>query len=282
MAHRINSTSVITGAGGGLGRALAIQLAMSGVRRLHLCDIDGSALAETANAVRHAGALAETSVIDVANSGQVEGFAAGVVAKSGVPYLVVNNAGVSLTGTFDRISMDDLEWIMGINFFGVVNGCRAFIPAMVAAGRGHLVNVSSIYGVIGVPGCSAYSAAKFAVRGFSEAIGFELDAKGVKVSVAIPGGIRTGIVRNGRFLGLDHYPDATRESIAQHFEKIAGLSPEDAARKLLAGILLGKKRILIGKDARFIDFVQRTMPNQWSKLILPLLTLPKPRTQQHG
>lgn len=261
---------VVTGAGGGLGRALAKAFAAAGAARIYLVDSDQGALSQTVDVIRAAGSGTEleAALVDVARSEAVDAFAAAVIDKSGPPDLVVNNAGVVLTATLERMSLADFEWLMGVNFWGVVYGCHAFAPAMAAAGRGHIVNLSSIHGCIGVPGISAYSASKFAVRGFSEAIGFELAPKGVTVSVVLPGCIHTNIARNARFRGLDD-PSITQAMIADRFDRLPGLTPDEAARRICAGITAGKRRIIIGRDAYAVDAIQRLLPAGWERVILP-------------
>jgi short-subunit dehydrogenase len=268
------STCVVTGAASGLGRALAFALAERGARRLFLVDCNESGLAATAEHVRRKGGEVLARVADLGQRESLSPLTDELIQKWGVPDLVINNAGVSLTATLDRLTLDDFEWLMNINFWAVVRSCVAFAKPMCAAGRGHLVNVSSIYGVVGIPGVSAYSASKFAVRGFTEAIAPELARKGVRATVVIPGGIRTDIVRNSRFRGLDGF-EVTHDELAGRFDQMARLHPEQAARRISEGILADRRRIVVGNDAKIVDLLQRCLPNAWGRFVLPRLAISK-------
>ena len=241
---------VITGAGSGIGRALALRSARAGAL-LALSDWDRDGLAETVGLAEQAGATkVRQDVVDVSDRAAVAAWAAGVVEELGRVDLVVNNAGVSLTGDFSDLTYDDLDWIVGINFWGVVHGSKEFLPHLVASGDGALVNISSLFGLVSVPGQSAYNATKYAVRGLTEAIREEMlvNRHPVTVTCVHPGGIRTGISRHGRkAVGLD----AAR--IDALFEKkLAKMSPDRAAEIILDGALAGKPRVLVGLDAHLI------------------------------
>jgi len=241
---------VITGAGSGIGRALALRSARSGAL-LALSDWDRDGLAETVALAEQAGATkVRQDVVDVSDRSAVASWAAGVVEELGRVNLVVNNAGVSATGDFSDLTYDDLDWIVGINFWGVVHGSKEFLPHLVASGDGALVNISSLFGLVSVPGQSAYNATKYAVRGLTEAIREEMlvNRHPVTVTCVHPGGIRTGISRHGRkAAGLD----AAR--IDALFEKkLAKMSPDRAAEIILDGALAGKPRVLVGLDAHLI------------------------------
>jgi NAD(P)-dependent dehydrogenase (short-subunit alcohol dehydrogenase family) len=241
---------VITGAGSGIGRALAVRAAHGGAL-LALSDWNAEGLAETVRLVEHAGASkVRHDVVDVSDRQAVKDWAAGVVEELGRVNLVVNNAGVSATGDFSDLTYDDLDWIVGINFWGVVHGSKEFLPHLVASGDGALVNISSLFGLVAVPGQSAYNATKYAVRGLTEAIREEMlvNRHPVTVTCVHPGGIRTGISRHGRkAAGLD----AAR--IDALFEKkLAKMSPDRAAEIILDGALAGKPRVLVGLDAHLI------------------------------
>ena len=219
--------AAITGAGSGIGRALAINLAGRGCH-LALSDIDEAGLAETASLAASGGVTITTHRLDVADRLAMEDWAGKVVADHGKANLVFNNAGVALGATVEGMAYDDLMWLMGINFFGVVYGTKAFLPHLKAAGEGHIVNISSVFGLIGIPSQSAYNAAKFAVRGFTEALRIELDIEdcGVSCTTIHPGGIKTNIAKNARMddsltaLGQD--PQAS----SAEFEKLFITSPE--------------------------------------------------------
>jgi NAD(P)-dependent dehydrogenase (short-subunit alcohol dehydrogenase family) len=241
---------VITGAGSGIGRALALRSAGAGAL-LALSDWDRDGLAETVALAEQAGATkVRQDVVDVSDRAAVAAWAAGVVEELGRVNLVVNNAGVSATGDFSDLTYDDLDWIVGINFWGVVHGSKEFLPHLVASGDGALVNISSLFGLVSVPGQSAYNATKYAVRGLTEAIREEMlvNRHPVTVTCVHPGGIRTGISRHGRkAAGLD----AAR--IDALFEKkLAKMSPDRAAEIILDGALAGKPRVLVGLDAHLI------------------------------
>ncbi|MBD3923211.1 SDR family NAD(P)-dependent oxidoreductase [Nocardioides cavernae] len=241
---------VITGAGSGIGRALALRSARAGAL-LALSDWDRDGLAETVALAEQAGAAkVRQDVVDVSDRAAVATWAAGVVEELGRVNLVVNNAGVSATGDFSDLTYDDLDWIVGINFWGVVHGSKEFLPHLVASGDGALVNISSLFGLVSVPGQSAYNATKYAVRGLTEAIREEMlvNRHPVTVTCVHPGGIRTGISRHGRkAAGLD----AAR--IDALFEKkLARMSPDRAAEIILDGALAGKPRVLVGLDAHLI------------------------------
>ena len=241
---------VITGAGSGIGRALALRSARAGAL-LALSDWDRDGLAETVALAEQAGATkVRQDVVDVSDRAAVATWAAAVVEELGRVNLVVNNAGVSATGDFSDLTYDDLDWIVGINFWGVVHGSKEFLPHLVASGDGALVNISSLFGLVSVPGQSAYNATKYAVRGLTEAIREEMlvNRHPVTVTCVHPGGIRTGISRHGRkAAGLD----AAR--IDALFEKkLAKMSPDRAAEIILDGALAGKPRVLVGLDAHLI------------------------------
>ena len=241
---------VITGAGSGIGRALALRSARAGAL-LALSDWDRDGLAETVALAEQAGATkVRQDVVDVSDRAAVASWAAGVVEEHGRVNLVVNNAGVSATGDFSDLTYDDLDWIVGINFWGVVHGSKEFLPHLVASGDGALVNISSLFGLVSVPGQSAYNATTYAVRGLTEAIREEMlvNRHPVTVTCVHPGGIRTGISRHGRkAAGLD----AARID-ALFDNKLAKMSPDRAAEIILDGALAGKPRVLVGLDAHLI------------------------------
>jgi len=241
---------VITGAGSGIGRALAVRAARGGAL-LALSDWDAEGLAGTVRLVEHAGAAkVRHDVVDVSDRDAVRQWAAWVVEEFGRVNLVVNNAGVTATGDFADLTYDDLDWIVGINFWGVVHGSKEFLPHLIASGDGALVNISSLFGLVSVPGQSAYNATKYAVRGLTEAIREEMLVAGHPVTVTCvhPGGVRTGISRHGRkAAGLD---GARIDALFE--KKLAKMSPDRAAAIILDGALAGKARVLVGLDAHVI------------------------------
>lgn len=269
MKNLHNRVAVVTGAASGIGKALAQELAAAGCR-LALTDVNEPGLREVADKLRETGHEVFSTAIDVANRQGVYDFAEQVMNHYGEVHLVINNAGVALGATVEDMTYDDMEWLMGINFWGVVYGTKAFLPYLKEAEEGHIVNVSSVFGLIGIPTQSAYNAAKFAVRGFTESLRQELDMDGGNVSCTCvhPGGIKTNIARNARMKDVSSVlgssdPD---ENIA-NFEKLFRTTPEDAAAAIIRGIRGDRRRVLIGSDAQMIDKMQRSMPTLYQKLI---------------
>ena len=248
------STAVITGAASGIGRALALDLARRGAN-LAISDVDKDGLRETVDRCTTAGATVRSYHLDVADREAFLAHADEVASDFGSVHLVVNNAGVAVTATVEEITWDDFDWIMGINFWGVVHGTKAFLPHLIASGDGHLVNISSVFGFIGVPSQSSYNAAKFAVRGFTEALRQEMIAerRPVAVSCVHPGGIRTNIVRHSRMTAAE----GEKDELVKDFARIARTSPEKAAAIILRGVDRKKARILVGPDAYLIDGLAR-------------------------
>jgi short-subunit dehydrogenase len=256
--------AVVTGAGSGIGRALAQQLAAAG-SAVALADIDEKGLEETEFSLLKFEATVSSHVVDVADETRVKAFAEEVHAQHGRVTLLINNAGVALHGTFEEISLDDLRWLMAINFWGTVYGVSYFLPMLKREPRAHIVNLSSVFGIVAPVGQSAYAASKFAVRGFTEALRHELQGTGVNVSCVHPGGIQTAIARRAR-IGA-RTPAASGEESVSFFEKVAKTSPETAAARILQGVERREPRILIGMDARQIDLVQRLFPATYWKLM---------------
>jgi NAD(P)-dependent dehydrogenase (short-subunit alcohol dehydrogenase family) len=255
---------VLSGAGSGIGRALALELAARGAR-LALSDVDGEAAASTAVLCRASGAEADSARLDVADRVAVFAHADWVIERFGTANLVVNNAGVALAKDVLDCPLEDYEWIMAINFWGVVYGSKAFLPHLIASGEGHLVNLSSVFGLFSVPGQSGYNASKFAVRGFTEALRQEMLLAGhpVAVSCVHPGGVRTGIARSAR---TDR--ELTPEELDAAFRRIARTSPERAARTILRGIERGRARILVGADAHALEAMTRLLGPSYQGLVV--------------
>ena len=264
MSFLSEGVAVVTGAGSGIGRALAQRLANAG-SALAIADIDEAGLQQTAQSLAKSPALVTTHVVDVAKEESMKSFAADVSARNGRLTLLINNAGVALHGNFEEISLDDLRWLMDINFWGAVYGVKYFLPLLKRETRAHIVNLSSVFGLIAPAGQAAYSASKFAVRGFSEALRHELAPTNVCVSCVHPGGIRTPIAQRAR-LGAST-PASTREESISRFEKLARTPPETAAAVILQGVERRQPRILIGIDAYQIDVLQRLRPaTYWKSL----------------
>ncbi|MCH2558186.1 MAG: SDR family NAD(P)-dependent oxidoreductase [Alcanivorax sp.] len=264
-----DKVAVVTGAGSGIGRALAHQLAEAGAR-LALSDINESGLRDTARELGLGEDRLITEAFDVADRDAVYAFADRVAGHFGAAHLVINNAGVALGATVEDMSYDDFEWLMGINFWGVVYGTKAFLPHLKRAGEGHIVNISSVFGLIGVPTQSAYNAAKFAVRGFTESLRQELEIEGGRVSCTSvhPGGIKTNIARNARMADGMERITGDPEKARRDFEKMFRTTPEEAARTILKGVRGNKRRVLIGSDARAIDSMQRLMPTAYQRIMV--------------
>jgi len=264
------TVAVITGAGSGIGRALAINLARRG-STLALADIRSANLEETDRMIGDTGVERSLHVLDVSDRERYAQFATEVTQRHGEPSLLVNNAGVALAGTAEEVSIEDIEWLMGINFWGVVYGVKFFLPALRTRPQSHIVNISSVFGMIGPPGQAAYSASKFAVRGFTETLRHELAGSNVGVSVVHPGGIATNIARDAK-LGRNA-DSSSHDRERENFDKVARTSPDTAAQRIIRGIEMGEERILIGFDAGVIDRIQRLMPVRYWKVMGKLLEL---------
>jgi butyryl-CoA dehydrogenase len=224
-----------------------------------LSDVDDVGLAATVAACEGHGVKVSSQHVDVADRAAVHDWADEVVADHGRVNLIVNNAGVAMSATVESMSYEDLEWLMGIDFWGVVHGTKAFLPHLKAAGEGHVVNISSVFGLVGIPTQSAYNAAKFAVRGFTDALRVELEAErcGVSATTVHPGGIRTDIARNARIDPSTAAVAGDPERARAEFERMLRTTPEDAARQILLAVQRNRRRALIGPDAVVFDAVSR-------------------------
>lgn len=249
--------AAITGAGSGIGRALAVELARRGCH-LALSDIDPDGLAETVGTCEGRGVKVTSHRLDVADRAAVEAWAANVVDEHGKVNLIFNNAGVALAAPIESVSYSDFEWLMNINFWGVVYGTKAFLPYLKESGDGHIVNLSSVFGLVSIPSQSEYNAAKFAVRGFTDALRMELEIEGAPVSATTvhPGGVKTNIARRARV------DDSIRElsddaDVGEAFDRIAMTRPKKAARQILRAVANDKRRVLVGPDAKLIDLISR-------------------------
>lgn len=262
--------AAITGAGSGIGRALAVELSRRGCH-LALSDVDDEGLAATVAACGGRGVEVSSQAVDVADRSAVYAWADQVVADHGRVNLIVNNAGVAMSATVESMSYEDLEWLMGIDFWGVVYGTKAFLPHLKAAGEGHVVNISSVFGLVAIPTQSAYNAAKFAVRGFTESLRVELEAQrcGVSATVVHPGGIRTDIARNARIDPSTAAMAGDPERARSEFERALRTSPEAAAEQILRAVQRNRRRALVGPDAVVFDAVSR-LPVGVSQRVLVL------------
>lgn len=270
MNKFMNATAVVTGAGSGIGRHLAIELAKRGAN-LAISDIDENGLADTAKLVSKHDIHVHSQTLNVADKEAMFTYAETVQREFDQINLVINNAGVGLnTGTFEHTTLEEFEWLMGINFSGVLYGTKAFLPALKQAEWGHIVNISSLFGIIGVPGQTAYNASKFAVRGMTEALRQELDETCPSVSCTSvhPGGVKTDIMRNSRDSEqpLEDASSLSFVSSAEEFDKIAKTTAESAAQQILKSVEKNKRRLLIGLDAKLLDWVQRHFPNGYPKV----------------
>ncbi len=261
--------AAITGAASGIGRALALELAKEKCD-LALSDVGEKGLDETVRLAADQSVKVTKERVDVSRRDEVHAWADRVAKEHGKVNLVFNNAGVALGATLEDVRYEDFEWIVGINFWGVVHGTKAFLPHLRASGDGHVVNLSSVFGIISVPTQGCYNATKFAVRGFTEALREELDMTGDGVSATCvhPGGIRTNIARAARIdesttkiVGKDV------ETARAAFDSFFLTSPEAAARAILRGVRRNARRVLIGVDARAIDLMQRLLPTAYQALV---------------
>ncbi len=255
----------ITGAGSGIGRALAVELGRHGAL-LALSDVDAQGLAETVAAVvDDSDTEVHCLVVDVASREALQDWADVVVERFGRVNVLVNNAGVSLTGEVADLDSDDMRWIVDVNFWGVVHGTRAFLPHLIASGDGHVVTMSSLFGLVSVPGQSLYNATKYAVRGFSESLREEMLVAGhhVGVTVVHPGGIKTAIARRGRVSARED-----KDSLVELFDgQLAKMPPERAAEVILRGVLRGKPRVLVGLDAHVLHQLGRVLGPRYQDLV---------------
>jgi len=256
MKKLTDRTAVVTGAGGGIGRATSLLLAQRGCR-LAIADINDEGLAETARLVRALGRPVSTHHVDVSDKARMEKFPAEVVEAHGGVNLLVNNAGVTVNASFVEHSLEDFEWLMGINFWGVVYGCKFFLPHLLSAEEGHIVNLSSLFGLLGVPQQSSYCASKFAVRGFTESLRVELSPTKVGVTSVHPGGIATNIAASSR-VADNAQTRAAHARVVRGFKKM--VSPDVAAARIVSGIERNKPRILITRETHVADIAKRFLP----------------------
>jgi len=266
--------AVVTGAGSGIGRALACALARRGAL-LAISDVDGTGLAETAKQVRVIGAKVHEARLDVTDRAAVLRYADEVATEFGTVNIVINNAGIAFTGDVEQMSFEQIERVIDVDFWGVVNGTKAFLPHLIASGDGHVVNISSLFGLMAVPGQSAYNAAKFAVRGFTEALREEMLLAGhpVQVTCVHPGGIKTAIARNaGAVDGQDP------RALAELFDKkLARTSADSAAKTIVRAVLGNRPRSVVGLDAKVLDILVRVAGPAYQRIVVAALRRSMPR-----
>ncbi len=268
MKSFAGKVAAITGAGSGIGRALALALADEKCN-LALSDVNAEGLKETVALAQSRGVKVTSAVVNVADRTAMYAWAEEVAADHGKVNLIFNNAGVALGCTMSSVSYEDFEWIMGINFWGVVHGTKAFMPHLHKSGDGHVINISSVFGLFSQPTQGAYNASKFAVRGFTESLRQELDIAGWPVSATCvhPGGIKTNIARSARIGGdMAKLPDA--EKMTADFEKMFITTPAKAADIILKAVRKNKRRVLVGPDAVFLDKMVRLLPELYQRLVI--------------
>lgn len=256
---------VVTGAGSGIGRALALNLAGKGAR-LALSDWDTAGLGETASLVKaRTGEEPRTDKLDVRDRAAMAAYATSVAEEFGVVNVVVNNAGIALHGDFEDVSYEQFDKIIDVDFWGVVQGTKEFLPHLIASGDGHVVNISSLFGLLGIPGQTAYNSAKFAVRGFTEALRQEMLVNGHQIGVTCvhPGGIKTAIARNAEVAG-----EGDQARFAALFDKhLARTTAEQAADQIVKGILKKRARVVIGLDAKALDALVRISGPHYQRVV---------------
>ncbi|POU24573.1 short-chain dehydrogenase [Acinetobacter sp. ACNIH3] len=267
MKNFNNKVAAITGAGSGIGQQLAVLLAKQGCH-LALSDVNEQGLLKTLELIKDTGVRATLDKVNVANLEEVRAWAEKVEQEHGSINMIFNNAGVALGSTVEGASYDELEWIVGINFWGVVYGTKEFLPRIKKTRDGHVVNISSLFGLTAQPTQSAYNATKFAVRGFTESLRQELDIEncGVSALCVHPGGIRTNIANAAKMNDSLRALGMSPEKSARSFNKLLRCPPEEAARQILEAVQKDKRRLLIGNDAKAIDLIQRILPTGYQKV----------------
>ncbi len=255
---------VITGAASGIGKALAIKFANEGAH-LILADIDKVKLKQTQAEIESIGNACNCYSVDVTSYNSMIDFANQVINSHGDIDILINNAGVSLMDRIADTDLDDFRWLMEVNFWGVVHGVKAFLPSLMRKGQAHIVNLSSILGLMSMPGQAAYNSSKFAVKGFTEALKMELSGTAIKVSCVHPGAVKTNIAKNARVGKV--ITTATRTRLIDEFNKLSYTTAEKAADQIIKGIKQDKRRIIVGIDAKIADVLVRLFPNKYESLI---------------
>ncbi|MEG0198224.1 MAG: SDR family NAD(P)-dependent oxidoreductase [Acinetobacter sp.] len=268
MKNFNQKVAAITGAGSGIGQQLAILLAQQGTH-LALSDVNEQGLVETRSLIAQYPVNATFTQLDVSNQEAVRAWAADSFTHHGKINLIFNNAGVALASTVEGMNYEEMEWIFNINFWGVVYGTKEFLPYLKQSGEGHVINISSLFGLTAQPTQSAYNATKFAVRGFTEALRQELDIQnnGVSATCVHPGGIRTNIANNARMSDSIRALGMNPARASRSFNKVLKTPPSDAAKIILDAVRKNKARILIGTDAKILDVVQRITPTHYSQAL---------------
>ena len=262
MTIRRDSVAVVTGAGSGIGRALAKRLAAEGIAGLAIADVNREGLEETA------AMLGDKKVsqhfVDVSDREAMQAFVDEVIGEHGRVTHVINNAGVALGGTLREVTLDEIEWLMSINFWGVVHGTKLFMPYLEKEPSAHIVNISSLFGFVAPPGQTAYCASKFAVRGFTEALRHELERTNIAVSSVHPGGVRTNIANSARIAAnTEHTAEEIERRLKRINRNLSTTTPDRAAEIIVNGIKKRSPRIIVGPDAQLLSWIQRLFPNRY-------------------
>ncbi|MEG0340884.1 SDR family NAD(P)-dependent oxidoreductase [Acinetobacter sp. TY1] len=267
MKNFKNKVAAITGAGSGMGQQLAVLLAKAGCH-VSLSDVNEKGLAETVELVKPYNVRVTSKKVNVAKLEEVRTWAEETVQNHGSVNMIFNNAGVALGSTVEGSNYEDLEWIMGINYWGVVYGTKEFLPYLKKTGEGHIINTSSLFGLTAQPTQSAYNSTKFAVRGFTESLRQELDIEnsGVSALSVHPGGIRTNIANDARMSDSIKSMGMNPEKSAKAFNKLLRMPAEEAAQQILDAVLKNKRRLLIGNDAKTLDLIQRVLPTGYQRI----------------
>jgi len=269
MRNMNGKVAAITGAGSGIGRELAAALARRGAH-LSLTDIDAEGLADTVALCEGRGVKVTWRRLDVADRDAIYEWASAVPEEHGQVNLLFNNAGVALVADVATMSDEDMHWLVDINLWGVVNGCRAFLPHLEASGEGHIVNLSSVFGLLSIPSQSAYNIAKFGVRGFSDALRMELEISKSCVSVTTvhPGGVKTNIARSARQDPSTSTPTRKGQDIGEAFDRIARTTADSAAAQILAGVERNRRRVVVGADGKALDLISRLPAGLYQRVLV--------------
>jgi NAD(P)-dependent dehydrogenase (short-subunit alcohol dehydrogenase family) len=281
MRNITGKVAAVTGAGSGIGRALALRLARRGCH-VALADIDERAVNETLEMLGEYPIEASATVLDVADEAAVYAWADAVATDFGQVNLVFNNAGVALSGTVQDLSIEDYRWIVDINLWGVIYGTKAFLPYLEASGEGHIINVSSVFGLTAQPLMSGYNATKFAVRGFTESLRQDLELTDSPVSCTCvhPGGIRTNIAKSSRVdPSIERVTGSSSKSSRTDFERTFITSPDSAARQIMRAVEADKRRVLVGPDAKLYDLIARIAPTGYQKIFTSLIRVRRWRSE---
>jgi short-subunit dehydrogenase len=259
--------ALVTGAASGIGASLAVALAKHGCN-LALADLNEAGLAAVRGKAAELGVDVSTHILDVGDAAAIAALPGDIKARHGRLSILVNNAGVALGGQFEQLSLDDFKWLIDINFWGVVRMTKAFLPMLRQEPSANIVNICSLFGIIAPPGQTAYCASKFAVRGFSESLRHELAGSSIALTVVHPGGIATSIARNARV--AKHTDKQQAELALKQMEKMLKMSPDAAAELIVRGIERGSPRVLIGRDAKQAEFIQRLFPVRYFAMLKKL------------